>query len=193
MVTFLLVRPGATDYDLQGRIQGTLDMPLCEDGRRQIADAVGDVAAAEPSAVYTSPCQSASETGKLIAEAAGVKAKVLDKLANLDQGLWQGMLVDEVREKQPKVYRQWQEQPQTVCPPGGETLLHAKSRVAEALRKLLKKHKEGTIALVAPEPLASVIRHLLHQEALSGLWECSERCGLWEAIEVTDEALAGVT
>ena len=36
MFQILLIRPGATEYDQQGRIQGTLDIPLCEDGRRQV-------------------------------------------------------------------------------------------------------------------------------------------------------------
>jgi len=192
MLTFLLVRPGATEFDQQGRIQGTLDIPLSEDGRRQVEETAQGVAAARPTAVYTAPGQSARQTGELIARAVGVKAKTLDKLTNLDHGLWQGMLIDEVRTKQPKVYRQWQEKPQTVCPPGGETVLKAKARVSEALRKLLKKHKDGTVALVAPEPLASVIRHVLHHDQLSGLWKTSERCGVWEAIETGGELTAGV-
>ena len=32
----LLVRPGATDFDDQGRIKGTLDMPMSERGRQQV-------------------------------------------------------------------------------------------------------------------------------------------------------------
>jgi broad specificity phosphatase PhoE len=36
MFKLLLIRPGVTEYDQQGRIQGTLDIPLCEDGRRQV-------------------------------------------------------------------------------------------------------------------------------------------------------------
>lgn len=192
MLTLLLVRPGATEYDQQGRIQGTLDIPLCEDGRQQTRESLDDLVAAKPEIVYTSPCQAAQQTGELVAEAAGVKCKPLDKLTNLDHGLWQGMLVEEVRTKQPKVYRQWQESPQTVCPPDGEPLSNAKARVTEAIRKLQKKHKEGgVITLVTPEPLASVVRHVLRQDELTDLWQGSERCGAWEAIEVSDEQPVG--
>lgn len=198
MLKLLLVRPGATEYDQQGRIQGTLDIPLCEDGRRQTEEALEGVVSAAPGVVYTSPCQAARQTGEMIAEAASkkggaaVKCKVLDKLSNLDHGLWQGMLVEEVRTKQPKVYRQWQDQPHRVCPPGGETLLDAEARVAGVLQKLLKKHKEGVVALVSPEPLASVIRHIVHHDEVTGLWKGSERCGVWEAIDVPAEMTAGV-
>ena len=68
------------------------------------------------------------------------------------------MLIEDVKRKQPKVFRQWQEQPEIVCPPEGEMLSEAHERVQAALTKMLKKHKEGTIALVIPEPLASLVQ-----------------------------------
>lgn len=192
MQTVLLVRPGETEYDQQGRIQGTLDIPLSEDGRRQCSESLAGLRAEKPIAVYSSPCSSAKQTAELIAGDLGLKYKALDKLHNLDHGLWQGMLVEDVRTKQPKVYRQWQEQPETVCPPNGETVLAGKKRVAEVLKKLLKKHKEGVIALVTPEPLASLVRHVLQQDELNDLWKTSEQCGHWETIPVPEEMAAGV-
>ena len=30
--TLVVIRAGATDYEMQGRIRGTLDVPLCEQG-----------------------------------------------------------------------------------------------------------------------------------------------------------------
>ena len=80
---------------------------------------------------------------------------------------------------------------ETVCPPSGETVLAAKARVAEVLQKLLKKHKDSPepIALVAPEPLASLVRHVLRLDGLSNFWKSAESCGAWEAIEVP-EAMA---
>ena len=123
-------------------------------------------------AIYTSPCQSAEQTAEALGEALDVKVKTLDKLQNLDHGLWQGMLVTDVKTKQPKVYRQWQEQPETVCPPQGETLVDAEERLQAAVAKLTKKHKtEGLVAVVLPEPLASVLRHVLRHDDLGDLWQ----------------------
>ncbi len=188
MKRLLLIRPGATDYDRQGRIQGTIDMPLCPDGRQQVADTVATLADESPVAVYASPYQAAEETASALAAKLDLKTKTLDKLTNLDHGLWQGMLVADVRSKQPKVFRQWQEQPETVCPPEGETVMSAMQRVAGVLKKLLKKHKEDeAIALVAPEPLASVIRHVVRKDELGDLWDTAGGCGCWEAIDVPQD------
>ncbi|MEO1496914.1 MAG: histidine phosphatase family protein [Planctomycetota bacterium] len=192
MLKIVLVRPGATEYDQQGRIQGTLDMPLCEDGRKQVQAAVEQLSGVTADVVYAAPCEAAQQTAELVAAKLGAKVKTLDKLRNLDHGLWQGMLVDEVKTKQPKVYRQWQEQPETVCPPQGETVPAAKARVAEALKKLIKKHKEGAVVVVAPEPMGSLLRHVIHHDELTNLWKSPESCGAWESIDVPAELQAGV-
>ncbi len=184
MIKILLIRPGVTEYDQQGRIQGTLDIPLCEDGRRQVEAMIEEVRNQPISAIYTSPSQAAIQTAEAIGEAIGVKVKSLDTLHNLDHGLWQGMLVADVKAKQPKVYRQWQDQPETICPPHGETVGDAEERLQAAMAKLRKKFKgEGIVAIVLPEPAASVLRHLLRQDSLGDLWKCGNGAAPWELIE----------
>ena len=42
------------------------------------------------------------------------------------------MLVSDVKRKQPRVYKRWQEQPESVCPPEGEMLGEADERVRAA-------------------------------------------------------------
>ena len=184
MVQLLLIRPGMTEYDQQGRVQGTLDIPLCEDGRQEVDALVTELQDQPIAAIYSSPNQSAQQTAQALGATLQLKVKTLDKLQNLDQGLWQGMLVTDVKTKQPKVYRQWQEQPETVCPPQGETLGSAKQRVQAALSKLFKKHKEGLLAVVVPEPLARVICNVLRQDEWGDLWQCANGAARWELIEV---------
>ena len=105
-----------------------------------------------------------------------MKVKTLDTLQNLDHGLWQGMLVNDVKTKQPKVYRQWQDQPETVCPPQGETVVDAEERLQAAIAKLTKKYRtEGLVAVVLPEPAASVLRHVLRHDELGRPLERSQR------------------
>jgi phosphoserine phosphatase len=189
MVQILLIRPGTTEYDQQRRVQGTLDIPLCEDGRQQVETLVDALRDQPIAAIYASPCQSADQTAEALAQALDLKVKTVDKLQNLDQGLWQGMLVSDVKSKQPKVYRQFQEQPETVCPPQGETLCTAKQRVAAALVKLLKKHKsDRVVAIVVPEPLASVVRHVLRHDEWGDLWQSANESAQWQLIDVPEPA-----
>jgi broad specificity phosphatase PhoE len=190
MPKIVLIRPGSTDYDQQRRIQGTLDVPLNDQGNAEVARVIEELSNLKLEAIYTSSCQPALETAEAIARALGVKLKKLDRMQNLDHGLWQGMLIDEVRRKQPKVYRQWQEKPQCICPPEGEMLEEAEQRVRNKMTKLLKRHKDGAIGLVVPEPLASLVRRLVDQSELGDLWKATAEHGQWEVLEVRPDVLA---
>lgn len=190
MFKLLLIRPGVTEYDQQGRIQGTLDIPLCEDGRRQVEAMIEELRAQPITAIYTSPNQAAAQTAEAIGDALDVKVKSLDTLQNLDHGLWQGLLVTDVKAKQPKVYRQWQEQPETICPPEGETIVDAEERLIAAVTKLTKKYKaDGLVAVVLPEPAASVLRHVLRHDELGDLWKCRNGTAAWETVEFAPETV----
>lgn len=187
MLRIVLIRPGSTDFDEQGRIKGTLEIPLNERGASQVARTIQDVSGLSIEVIYTSPCQAAEQTAEAMADALGIRVKKVDKLENLDHGLWHGKLIEEVRQCQPKVYRQMQDHPETVCPPEGEPLAEACRRVGVALDKLLKRHDSGTIALVLPEPVYSMVRAHLQQGEIGDLWKAECQCGSWQMIQVGSE------
>jgi len=189
MLQIVLIRPGCTDYDQQERIQGTLDIPLNEQGQAEVAQIIEELQDKEIEVVYAPPSQPAEQTAKALATGLKTKLRKLDRMQSLNQGLWQGMLVEDVRHKQPKVYRQWQEQPENVCPPQGEMLSQADERVRAAMTKLLKRHKEGVIALVVPEPLLSLVRRFVTHGELGDLWKANEGRGHWEILQVEPEAV----
>ncbi|MFM7072959.1 MAG: histidine phosphatase family protein [Planctomycetota bacterium] len=184
MASIVLVRPGATDFDDQGRIKGTLEIPLNERGAGQVAQMIRDLSRQGIVAVYSSPCQCAEQSAAGIAAGLKVRWKSIEKLANVDRGLWHGKRVEEVRQCQPKVYRQMQEHPETVCPPSGEPFADAQQRVLSAVEKLRRKHNAETIALVLPEPIYSVVRSELLGTDLGDLWKAECECGGWEAIAI---------
>ncbi len=184
MLRIVLVRPGSTEYDEQERIQGALDIPLSAQGLAEVARITEELRGKEIEMVYASPCQPAEQTARAIAEGLHVKCKRLDRMQNLNYGLWQGMLLSDVHHKQSKVYRQWQEQPENVCPPEGEMLADAQQRVHAAMTKLLKRHKEGMFALVVSEPLATLVRHFFKHDELGDLWKTIGTHGCWEILEV---------
>jgi broad specificity phosphatase PhoE len=170
MINILLIRAGKTDYDCQNRIQGTLDLPLSEEGWQQVATLAETLHDHQVEAIYSGPDQASQQTAELVSVALQQKVKTNKSLHNLDLGLWQGMLVEDVKTKQPRVYKQWVEHPETVCPPEGETLSSAKERLEDALEKIQKKHKSGNIAIVLAEPLASLLCHVVRHDDLGNLW-----------------------
>jgi len=180
----ILIRSGPTEYEIQGRIRGTLDIPLAPAGlavAEQAAalvaaltpatgsDATGANAPQRPAALVSAPDIASVETARLIGRAIGLRPRANDALANLDQGLWQGMLVDDLRTKQPRLYRQWQENPWSIAPPEGESLDEASVRVEQALEAIGRRHRGGSVVIVVPPPLDRLVRWIVAGEALGDL------------------------
>jgi broad specificity phosphatase PhoE len=210
MTQVVLIRPGATVYDEQNRVQGTLDVPLSDRGRAEVAQLAeklaeplngngngGDNGNAnengppksdghELTALYCGPGESVVRTAETIGKALGLRPKRIDDLRNLDQGLWQGLQLDEIKRRNLKVFRQWLDDPVTVCPPQGETVENAQERIRSALRPLIKRHQDETIGLVVAEPIAQLIACYLRREARVQL-DDRVPTGGFERIEVTSE------
>lgn len=179
----LLIRPGATDFDDQGRIKGCMDMPMSERGREQANSLAQELSGISVKTIYASPCESAQETAERLSQGRDVRVKVVDAFRNIDHGLWHGKLIDEVRRNHPKVYRQGQETPDDLCPPGGEAIVDAKARVAKAIRKIARKSGDRVIAVVVPDPMASVVQSVLSGHEIEDLWKVETDSGRWQLIE----------
>ena len=164
MSTIILIRPGCTDYDDQSRLLGNLEIPMNKRGIEQVEESLRQIQqkGLGIEAIYVAPEDPACGTAVAIADALGnVKLKELDELRNVNQGLWQGLPESDIRKRYPKVFRMGREQPQSICPPEGETLADACQRLAKVINKAIRKHK--VFAIVAVEPIATVIRCTLQQ------------------------------
>ena len=173
--SLVVIRSGATEYDLHGRIRGRLSIPLSAAGIAETQAAAELLAVSLPTALYTSTAACALHASRIIGRATRLVPRRLNHLENLDQGLWEGMLVDDIRRRQPRLYRQWQENPWAVSPPDGELLEDACDRVATALEWLLRRHAAGRIALIVPEPLDRIVCWLLAGMPLGDLWSRETR------------------
>jgi broad specificity phosphatase PhoE len=182
----LLVTVGETIWERQGRIPGRADLPLSPEGinqaraqlRRQTRPWMGTILHAGDEA-------SASVASEILDHAYGEPGlRVVEGLHEIDLGLWEGLLEDEVAEKFPTTYRQWKEDPWVVNCPSGEDLAQAQERVVEALRKALAKVKPGTgaVAIVLRPIVATLIRlAMTRMDRNSETNPETEQMGFWEA------------
>ncbi len=161
MTQVVLIRPGATVYDEQNRVQGVLDVPLSDRGWAEVAELVEKLSepylGVELSAIYSGPSENAVRTAEAVGRALGLRPRRIEELGNLDLGLWQGLQVEEIKRRHLKVFRQWIEDPCTVSPPHGESVEGAMGRIRAALRPLIKRHRDEAIGIVACEPIAQFI------------------------------------
>lgn len=161
MTQVVLIRSGATVYDEQNRVQGVLDVPLSERGRAEVVNLAAKLCepycGCELAALYCGPTENVLRTAEVVGKALGLRPKKIDDLRNLNQGLWQGLQLDEIRRRNNRVFRQWLDDPLTICPPQGEPVETALERIKSALRPLIRRHQGEAIGLVVAEPLAQLI------------------------------------
>ncbi|WZO95764.1 histidine phosphatase family protein [Isosphaeraceae bacterium EP7] len=184
MTQVVLIRPGATVYDEQNRVQGILDIPLSDRGKLEVVALAETLAGVHLAAIYCGPGESVVRTAEAVGRALSLKPKRLDELRNLDQGLWQGLQVDEIRRRHQRVFRQWLDDPLTICPPQGESVEDALERLKAALKPLIRRHRDESIGMVVGDPIAQFIACYLRRDPLVQLQE-QAATGRFERIEVS--------
>src|SRR5258708_4780559 len=118
----ILVRHGETLYNAQKRLTGQSDVPLSPLGRRQIA-ALGKALAAEPlDVIGASDLMRTRVTAEAIARHHGLPVSADPNLRELALGEWEGQTSAEVLVRDAERMAQWQADPTTCAPPGGETV-----------------------------------------------------------------------
>ncbi len=164
MTIVAVVRPGWTDFDEQHRLIGSLDLPLNSRGEAQLATLIERLKALPnpPDAIVCGTVQPAKRTAAAIAEAFDLTVRESEEFANLDLGLWQSSTIEDIGRRMSRIFHQWQEAPETVCPSEGEPWEVAVTRVQRALKKPLRKF--DALVIVASEPLASLVSSLLTGE-----------------------------
>jgi broad specificity phosphatase PhoE len=152
--TLVLVRHGETDWNRQRRFQGHADQPLNDAGRSQARELAGRLRDEPVTALYTSPLRRASETAQILATGFGLEARTLDALLEIDVGAWEGLTVDEVRERYPdRADQDWRSGWED-----GETYDELEQRVVPALIELGSRHSGGhVLAVTHAGPLRAAI------------------------------------
>jgi 2,3-bisphosphoglycerate-dependent phosphoglycerate mutase len=146
----LFIRHGETAWNAIKRIQGHIDIPLSEHGVLQ-AEQLGARLAREGriDAVYSSDLQRARQTAQPFASALGLETRLSEGLRERSYGAFQGHDSDEINEKFPAEYIEWQTRDPGFTPPEGESQRVFYHRVVHAMEPIVAAHPGGRIAVVA--------------------------------------------
>ncbi|MFQ5520888.1 MAG: histidine phosphatase family protein [Candidatus Methylomirabilia bacterium] len=144
----IALRHGLTESNRERRYQGCLDIPLSIEGWAQAEAAASALAALPLRAVYASPLRRTQETAAAIARPHALPVMVESAFREMCHGLWEGLTVAEVQARFPDQYAAWQERPETVTMPDGESLAQVRERVLEGLARLRAAHPGEAVCLV---------------------------------------------
>jgi broad specificity phosphatase PhoE len=148
-----MLRHGETVWNTERRMQGTRNSDLTERGRVQ-AIAMGRALAAElaleerPTIYLRSPLGRTRETSLIVGGELGLDpAQWRDdtRLAELSYGNWEGSSWPEIEAHTPAALDNWKADPESYCPPGGESHFALHRRQAEALADIIASNTRTVV------------------------------------------------
>ncbi len=144
----ILWRHGQTDLNIEGRIQGSCDIPLNECGREQARCVAPHIAQLAPAAIVASPLIRAVVTAQAVADLLGLPIVTDEGLQERHYGFWEKMTRDEIAARYPHEYALWR----TGGQPVGvdvETNASVGARFSAAVNRHAQALESGTLLVVA--------------------------------------------
>jgi len=146
--TIYYIRHGETEWNADGRLQGTRDIPLNDLGRKQAADAgsiladlfARDGRSEQSLAFVASPLGRARSTMELVRGALELPPadyRIDNRLREIGYGDWEGSTLRQMQASDPEVFAKRQADKWTVPPPGGESYAAVQIRMRDWYDSLL--------------------------------------------------------
>jgi len=172
--TIYYIRHGETAWNAEGRLQGTLDIPLNELGRKQAVHAgsiLGELLVRDGRDKLTipfvcSPLGRARATMDFVREVLSLPPggyAMDDRLREIGYGEWEGSTLAEVQAKDPDLYAKRLTEKWTMSSPGGESYASVQLRMRDWYDSL----KADTIAVAHGGTCRALMVALGHETPVS--------------------------
>jgi len=144
-----LVRHGATILTAEDRFAGATDIPLSDVGRNQVRRLAERLSGERISAVFASPLGRTIETASILAMPHSLPVQPVDGLREISHGRWEQLTRNEVEQQFPTEAAEWDRDPYTFAPMGGESGLAVTARALPALIEIIHAHPGKRILVVS--------------------------------------------
>lgn len=168
-----LIRHGQTDLNRDRRFRGHADASLNDEGKYEAVGAARVLRGEELACIYTSPISRAVETATAIAVTMNTRVETDEAFTDIDYGDWQGLTVDEVKERfGERELAAWREDPESFTFPGGESIASVRGRLEPALRRHASGQTDGgALAVVSHLAVLKICFVVLMGVDMSYFWK----------------------
>jgi probable phosphoglycerate mutase len=150
LLRIILVRHGETDWNQEGRVQGSgSDRELTETGKQQ-AESIGLKLRQERiQAIYSSPLRRALDTAQVIARHHQVEVQIEPSLNEIYAGELEGIPIKKLGSYLSELVAREQGDESVSKLYGGERLAAVQQRAWSTIQRLADKHSDGAIVVVS--------------------------------------------
>ncbi|MBL8153284.1 MAG: histidine phosphatase family protein [Anaerolineae bacterium] len=153
-----LIRHGQTDWNVEGRWQGTLPTELNDEGHAQAAALASHMRSWPIQAVYTSDLPRAAQTAAALGETLGVSPILDSRWQEFHLGIFQGLTRDQIEARYPHEWHEFRRLYWEYVVPEGESRRMLQSRAFAAWSDIVARPNASEVAVVSH---GGVIRMLL--------------------------------
>lgn len=176
-VVLTVVRHGETEWNVQQRFQGHVDVPLNARGRAQAAALARRLSAdPAPGLLLTSDLLRARQTAEPLADAWRVPLHAAPAWREQGFGVLEGLDGAQIRATHPDLWQRWLEHSADFALPGGESTRDFHARIAGALQALLLRAAAdglGHVTVVTHGGVLDMLWRTAHALPLDGYRECA--------------------
>ncbi len=162
-----LARHGQTAYNMEGRFQGQLPVPLDETGRGQAIELAERAAEHGFAALWCSPLRRARETADAVAERIGLEPREDARLMETDAGDWTDRTFTEIQAEAPEEFVKFIDGDPTFAFPGGESFAQQGVRVAAAVYDIRRAEAPALVVCHGGVIRLALSLHLKHGVTLA--------------------------
>jgi broad specificity phosphatase PhoE len=162
-----LARHGQTAYNLEGRFQGQLQVPLDDTGRAQARELAEHAAQHAFAALWCSPLLRARETADAVARRIGLEPREDARLMETDAGDWTDHLFSEIQAKAPEEFAKFIDGDPFFAFPGGESFAQQGVRVAAAIYDIRRAEAPALVVCHGGVIRLALSLHLEHGATLA--------------------------
>lgn len=153
MARWYLIRHGETQWNAEERIQGQMDVPLHDGGRREAGLTGKRLSDTRFAAVYSSDLGRTQETASIILTAQSAQPTpeitTTPLLREVGYGVFEGLTWPEIREQDPRMRDRHLFREMDFAPDQGESFRQVLARTGEFAASLLERHANDDLLIVA--------------------------------------------
>lgn len=175
MMKIYMIRHGETDWNRVFRLQGNVDIPLNEDGKKLAEITAQALREINFTRIYTSPLQRAKETALILRGERDIPVIEEERIKEISFGIYEGYHCSESYYDVPDPdFIHFFKKPEAYIPPeGAESIEHLCERTTEFLMEIVqnKELKDETILISTHGAAIRGLLSTIHKRSKSEFWE----------------------
>ena len=145
----LLIRHGQTDWNIEGRWQGTIPVGLNDVGRIQARALAMHLAQRQIGSIYSSHLPRAFDTAKVIGDTIGVVPQTDERLQEFNLGVFQGLTRHEISQRYPNEWHDFEADYWNYSVTNGESRRALQNRAYDVFQHIVANAVGPEVAVVS--------------------------------------------